>query len=70
MIVEQLNMAQNLKNRNGNANYEYFFNSECSTQKENKVYAEVSWRLDYNSWPIKFVAAFDIDLLQVWITDV
>ena len=47
-----------------------FFNSECSTQKENKVYAEVSWRLDYNSWPIKFVAAFDIDRLQVWITDV
>ena len=63
-------MAQNLKIRNSIANYESFFNSECSAQKENKVYAEVSWKLDYNSWPIKFVAAFDIDLLQVWITDV
>ena len=46
------------------------FNSECSAQKENKVYAEVKWKLDYNSWPIKVVAAFDIDLLQVLITDV
>ena len=45
-------------------------NSDCSAQKENKVYAEVKWKLDYTSWPIKFVAAFDIDLLQVWITDV
>ena len=46
------------------------FNSKFSAQKENKVYTEVSWKLDYNSWPIKFVAAFDIDRLQVWITDV
>ena len=63
-------MARNFDNRNGIANYESFFNSKCSVQKETKVYAEVSWKLDYNSWPIKFVAAFDIDLLQVWITDV
>ena len=46
------------------------FDSDCSAQKENKVYAEVSWKSAYNSWPIKFVAAFDIDLLQVWMTDV